>query len=163
MIGDIKKLRKKRIYPQDIEYIEYHLRNEADVGDDYCIVGNPAFIKLKGEKIKVEYQHISKNYCCMYKNGLWRIYDPNNKFIVAVEDARSAKCIVDELNSLLVNESLSDNKILLEAVSYRSDGKFIENETDTELSAKEVIKVIKDGWDNMPAGYYSWKLKEVEK
>lgn len=61
-----------------------------------------------------------------------------------------------------VNESLSD-KILLEAVSYRPDGKFIENETDTELSAEEVIKIIKDGWDDMPADYYSWKLKEVKK
>lgn len=61
-----------------------------------------------------------------------------------------------------VNESLSDNKILLEAVSYRPDGKFIENETGVELSKEEVIKVIKEGWDDMPADYYSWKLKEIE-
>ena len=62
-----------------------------------------------------------------------------------------------------VNKSSSDNKILFEAVSYRPDGKFIENETDAELSAKEVTKVIKDVWDDMPADYYSWKLKEVRK
>ena len=62
-----------------------------------------------------------------------------------------------------VNESLSDNKILLEVVSCLPDGKFMDNETDTELSAKEVIKVIKDIWDDMSADYFSWKLKEVKK
>ncbi len=52
-------------------------------------------------------------------------------------------------------------KILLEAVSYREDGKFIENETDMELSAEEVVKVIQEMWDDMPADYYSWHLEKV--
>ena len=52
-------------------------------------------------------------------------------------------------------------KIILEAVSYRDDGKFVEIESDTELSEEEVIKVIQEIWDDMPADYYSWHLEKV--
>jgi len=50
MIRDRKKPLIKRIRPQDIEYIEYHLWGKTDVGDNYCIIGNPVYIKLKSDK-----------------------------------------------------------------------------------------------------------------
>lgn len=53
------------------------------------------------------------------------------------------------------------DKIFLEIVSYREDGKLVENETDKELSVDEAVKVVQECWDDMPAGYYSWKLEKV--
>lgn len=49
MTRDRKKL-LMRIYPQDIEYIEYYLRNEADAGDGYYVIGNPVVIKIKSDE-----------------------------------------------------------------------------------------------------------------
>lgn len=62
-----------------------------------------------------------------------------------------------------MNRGVIMARILLEAVSYRDDGKFIENETDEELSQEEVIEVIQSMWDDLPADYYSWHLRPIDK
>lgn len=51
--------------------------------------------------------------------------------------------------------------IMFKPISYRDDGRFIENETNQELSKDEIIKVVKDTWKDMPADYYSWFLTEA--
>lgn len=38
------------------------------------------------------------------------------------------------------------DKIFLEIVSYREDGKLVENESDEELTMEEAVKVVQDGW-----------------
>ena len=53
------------------------------------------------------------------------------------------------------------DKIFLEIVSYREDGKLVENESDEELTMEEAVKVVQDGWVFMLANYYSWTLKPI--
>lgn len=45
--------------------------------------------------------------------------------------------------------------------SYRDDGKFVENETDKELTIEEAIKVVQECWRDMPMDYYSWDLEKI--
>ena len=45
--------------------------------------------------------------------------------------------------------------------SYRDDGKFVENETDKELTVEEAIKVVQECWRDMPMDYYSWDLEKI--
>ena len=53
-------------------------------------------------------------------------------------------------------------KILFIALkSNRDDGKFVENETDKELSEEEAIKIVQECWRDMPMDYYSWDLEKV--
>ena len=52
-------------------------------------------------------------------------------------------------------------QIFIELKSYSDDGKFIENETGEELTEKEAVKVVIDGWADMLQGYYSWELKAI--
>lgn len=49
----------------------------------------------------------------------------------------------------------------IKLVSYRDDGKFVENETDDELTLEEAIKIVQDCWRDMPMDYYSWDLEKV--
>ena len=51
--------------------------------------------------------------------------------------------------------------MLIQLESYRDDGKFVENETDNELTEEEAIKVVQEFWRDMPMDYYSWDLKKV--
>ena len=51
--------------------------------------------------------------------------------------------------------------LLIKLASYREDGKFVENETDKELSEEEAIKVVQECWRDMPMDYYSWDLEKV--
>ena len=51
--------------------------------------------------------------------------------------------------------------MLIQLESYRDDGKFVENETDNELTEEEAIKVVQESWRDMPMDYYSWDLKKV--
>ena len=51
--------------------------------------------------------------------------------------------------------------LLVKLASYREDGKFVENETDKELSEEEAIKVVQECWRDMPMDYYSWDLEKV--
>lgn len=51
--------------------------------------------------------------------------------------------------------------ILLKLKSYHEDGKFIENETDNELTEEEAIKVVQECWRDMLMDYYSWDLEKV--
>ena len=41
------------------------------------------------------------------------------------------------------------------------DGKFVENETDKELTVEEAIKVVQECWRDMPMDYYSWDLEKI--
>lgn len=52
-------------------------------------------------------------------------------------------------------------RILLEPVSDRDDGKFIDYDSGEELTLDEVIEVIQDYWRDMPMDYCSWDLKKV--
>ena len=56
---------------------------------------------------------------------------------------------------------MSSEMVFLALKSYRDDGRFVENETDNELTIDEAIKVVQELWDDMPADYYSWKLEKV--
>ncbi len=47
-------MKKKRIRIEDIEYIEYYPRNELDIRDGYCIIGNPIIVKLKKGELNEE-------------------------------------------------------------------------------------------------------------
>ena len=51
--------------------------------------------------------------------------------------------------------------IFLKLKSYHEDGKFIENETGSELTEEEAIKVVQEGWRDMLIDYYSWDLEKV--
>lgn len=51
--------------------------------------------------------------------------------------------------------------ILLQLKSYHEDGKFIENETDKELTEEEAIKVVQECWRDMAMDYYRWDLEKV--
>ena len=45
--------------------------------------------------------------------------------------------------------------ILIALKSYRDDGKFVENETDKEMSLEEAIQCVIDYWEDMGSTYYS--------
>lgn len=53
------------------------------------------------------------------------------------------------------------SKILIELKSYRDDGKFVENESDKELSLEEAIQCVIDYWGDMGSTYYSWDCKKI--
>ena len=50
---------------------------------------------------------------------------------------------------------------MIQLKSYREDGKYIENETNKELTEEEAIKVVQECWRDMPMDYYSWDLEKV--
>ena len=54
-----------------------------------------------------------------------------------------------------------NNICLIRLVSYRDDGKFVENETDEELSLEQAIEVVQECWRDMPMDYYSWDLEKI--
>ena len=56
---------------------------------------------------------------------------------------------------------MSSEMVFLALKSYRDDGKFVENETDNELTIDEAIKIVQETWGDMPADYYSWNLEKV--
>lgn len=54
---------------------------------------------------------------------------------------------------------MTEKVLFIKLKSYRDDGKFVENETDKELTEEEAIKVVQECWRDMPMGYYSWDLE----
>lgn len=56
---------------------------------------------------------------------------------------------------------MSSEMVFLALKSYRDDGKFVENETDNELTIDEAIKIVQETWGDMPTDYYSWDLEKV--
>lgn len=57
-------------------------------------------------------------------------------------------------------EKMSET-LFIRLKSYRDDGKFVENETDEELTIEEAIKVVQECWRDMPMAYYSWDLEKI--
>lgn len=51
--------------------------------------------------------------------------------------------------------------ILIELKSYRDDGKFVEVETDKEMSLEEAADCVIQYWGDMGSTYYSWDCKKV--
>ena len=54
---------------------------------------------------------------------------------------------------------MTEKVLFIKLKSYRTDGKFVENETDKELTEEEAIKVVQECWRDMPMDYYSWDLE----
>lgn len=88
-----------------------------------------------------------------------------NEFIAILADSEDAwyldEWLVDSGIDVEWSKVEPQDLIMFTAISYRDDGKFIENETNRELSKDEIIKVVKDTWRDMPADYYSWDLTET--
>lgn len=51
--------------------------------------------------------------------------------------------------------------ILIELKSYRDDGKFVEVETDEEMSLEEAVDCVIEYWGDMGSTYYSWDCEKI--
>ena len=51
--------------------------------------------------------------------------------------------------------------ILIELKSYRDDGKFVEVESDEEMSLEEAVDCVIEYWADIGTTYYSWDCEKV--